>query len=247
MIIVGVCVMIFCGSGTILTDSNPYQICDSTLHGDRDYITFITPSHTIESIYLGITEDEYRDSMYRLGMRQGYTFNEVPEMLIGSDRCVRVIGDYIMNRYETDYMRATASLYLVQTGIEYESDDVNYGVAEYWARPTETLYHLKGDCEDTAILFCSICRYMGIKAILLNGDGHIGSAVCVNAIGEPYIYNGEEYYSCSTTSSYTERIGSSVMVQDAMWIKEEGPRFLYYLYSFGKQIGDKVEGRLCSL
>lgn len=241
MILVGVCELLFCGICAFSTETNQYMICEDTLHGKTGYITFSTPYFTEDSIYLGITEEEYRDSMCRIGMRQGYVFNDIPYELMSEDRCVRLIGDYIMARYNADYMRATAALFLIQTGITYESDEVLYGTHEFWSRPTETLYHLKGDCEDSAILMCAICHYMGIKAILLDGDSHISAGVCVNAVGNSYEYKGDMYYACGTTFSEPHMIGYTAMEQGELWVEEHGSRYLYYLYSFHKQMGERVE------
>ena len=58
----------------------------------------------------------------------------------------------------------------VCSAIEYEGDDVLYGCPEYWATPAETLWVGKGDCEDTAILFVTLCRAFGYDAVLVRMD-----------------------------------------------------------------------------
>lgn len=40
--------------------------------------------------------------------------------------------------------------------IEYQLDEDFNGVSEYWKFPLETLYDMKGDCEDTSILFAAL-------------------------------------------------------------------------------------------
>jgi predicted transglutaminase-like cysteine proteinase len=46
----------------------------------------------------------------------------------------------------------------------YTLDQVNYGVQDYWATPAEALERGSGDCEDYAILLCSLLRAYGVPA-----------------------------------------------------------------------------------
>lgn len=52
----------------------------------------------------------------------------------------------------------------VAANIEYRTDEEQWGVAEYWQTPEETLSLLTGDCEDFAILLCTLLRAYGISA-----------------------------------------------------------------------------------
>jgi len=52
----------------------------------------------------------------------------------------------------------------VATRIFYKSDQDNFGVSDYWQFPLETLEHGTGDCEDIAILLCSLLRASGVPA-----------------------------------------------------------------------------------
>jgi len=49
----------------------------------------------------------------------------------------------------------------VATNIKYKSDMATHGVSEYWQLPLETLQLRTGDCEDFAILLCSLYRATG--------------------------------------------------------------------------------------
>lgn len=49
----------------------------------------------------------------------------------------------------------------VSKNVEYTSDNVTHGVAEYWQFPNETLTLGTGDCEDYSILLCSLLRANG--------------------------------------------------------------------------------------
>lgn len=52
----------------------------------------------------------------------------------------------------------------VATSISYKSDQDNFGVGDYWQFPIETLERGSGDCEDIAILLCSLLRASGVPA-----------------------------------------------------------------------------------
>lgn len=49
----------------------------------------------------------------------------------------------------------------VGNNIEYEYDSNQFGKTEYWLLPWETIAKGKGDCEDQAILLCSLLRADG--------------------------------------------------------------------------------------
>lgn len=52
--------------------------------------------------------------------------------------------------------------FFVTTDITYTSDREQYGVADYWAAPAETILSRKGDCEDFAILQAEVLRHIGV-------------------------------------------------------------------------------------
>lgn len=49
----------------------------------------------------------------------------------------------------------------VSSHITPKEDQEIHGVPDYWQFPNETLSLKSGDCEDLAILFCSLCRADG--------------------------------------------------------------------------------------
>ncbi len=66
----------------------------------------------------------------------------------------------------------------VAANIEYKSDEEQWGVEEYWQTPEETLSLRTGDCEDFAILLCTLLRAYGIAeeqiyvAVGIDNDGY---------------------------------------------------------------------------
>ena len=51
----------------------------------------------------------------------------------------------------------------MQVAAKYETDSEQFGEDEYWLHPIETLYHCKGDCEDTSILASAIFSVLSEK------------------------------------------------------------------------------------
>lgn len=48
----------------------------------------------------------------------------------------------------------------INSKIKYENDLANWGFNDYWATPRETLFKLKGDCEDYVIIkYISLLKY----------------------------------------------------------------------------------------
>lgn len=89
------------------------------------------------------------------------------------------------------------------------------GVLEYFKYPAETLYDMRGDCEDTSILYCALMKHMGYEVALCDytgdeymGRGHMAAAVYVPSriYGTYYNIDGKEFYYCETTSD-TMKVG----------------------------------------
>lgn len=55
--------------------------------------------------------------------------------------------------------------------IIYLTDDISWGSPEFWQLPEETLARGKGDCEDGAILICSLCLNAGVPAYMVRVAG----------------------------------------------------------------------------
>ena len=52
----------------------------------------------------------------------------------------------------------------VGSNVQYKFDNVSHGQEDYWQFSKETLALRKGDCEDSAILLCSLLRADGVSA-----------------------------------------------------------------------------------
>jgi predicted transglutaminase-like cysteine proteinase len=76
----------------------------------------------------------------------------------------------------------------VAANIEYKSDEEQWGVEEYWQTPEETLSLCTGDCEDFAILLCTLLRAYGI------GEEQIYVAVGVDNKGYGHAFLTEDWY-----------------------------------------------------
>lgn len=98
--------------------------------------------------------------------------------------------------------------------IEYKSDLLSKGKAEYYKYPVETLYEECGDCEDTTLLFLSIIHAMGYKGILIIFPDHACAAVAVSASGSYVEYGGNRYFYCETATEGSQGIVNSYNVGD---------------------------------
>lgn len=160
---------------------------------------------------LDISEEEFEESMSERILRRGTAMAPAPISFVDpADVHVRQVAEQILretSRYG-DNERALAALWFVQTAIQYAADADLYGEDEFWARPSETLYCHKGDCEDTSVLLCSILLAMGFDAVLLDYPGHIAVGVCIEgAEGTSYSDGGRSYFLCETARDETCPIG----------------------------------------
>jgi hypothetical protein len=76
----------------------------------------------------------------------------------------------------------------VAANIEYKIDEEQWGVDEYWQTPEETLSLHTGDCEDFAILLCTLLRAYGV------GAEQIYVAVGVDDDGYGHAFLIEDWY-----------------------------------------------------
>jgi hypothetical protein len=72
--------------------------------------------------------------------------------------------------------------------VHYRSDSEIHGVGDYWQLPTETLKLSTGDCEDYAILLCTLLRAYGVPS-----DQVYVALGCSNS-GSCHAYLVERYY-----------------------------------------------------
>lgn len=149
----------------------------------------------ISVIDLGITQDEFRESMENGTMRYATFLDPASIHTVDpDDRYVRMIADMILAMTDDDCQRAVIALNFVQTGIEYVYDWDNYGSRNFAATPLETLYMRTGDCEDTSILLTSIYLAMGLDCELLDYPEHV-------AVGVRWD-DDMEYLYCETTFDF---------------------------------------------
>lgn len=128
----------------------------------------------------GMVSQEDFDKAHSVGpLRQGSRFSPAPTHLVDpDDPYVQDIASSMDRGSDREKVREI--LYWMSHNIKYESDSVLYGCSEYWAVPAETLYYMKGDCEDFAILFCSIAMAMDLKVVLLDYTEHSSAGVYLN-------------------------------------------------------------------
>lgn len=98
----------------------------------------------------------------------------------------------------------------IQTGFEYEYDDVVWGCDRAFF-PEESMYYPYCDCEDRSILLTRLVRdIIGLNCVLVYYPGHLAAAVDITegtATGDYIEYEGRKYFIADGTI-----IGSGVPV-----------------------------------
>ncbi|MEM0996542.1 MAG: hypothetical protein AAGN35_05670 [Bacteroidota bacterium] len=91
-------------------------------------------------------------------------------------------------------------LSFTRTSFFYKDDRRRYG-REKPMTPEQTLYHSYSDCEDRSALFFYLNRKLvGLPAIVLDFNNHVGTAVELPGItGDTFRYKNREYVYCEAT------------------------------------------------
>jgi len=122
-----------------------------------------------------------------------------------TDSSILAFRDYLEEQSAgmTKLQRANFVLRFVQKNIEYTKDASGKGMNEYWKYPYETLYDMRGDCEDSAILYASLMKSLGYEVALILYDDHMATGIGMpsGTSGTYYEKNGTCYYYCETTAT----------------------------------------------
>lgn len=157
------------------------------------------------TLVLDIAREDVDASLSSGILRKGTVLVPAPVLLIDADDpYVRQVAEHIASETGgcSEETRATAALNFVQTAVRYVSDQELYGAPEFWASPVETLYNHCGDCEDQAVLLCSLFGALGIRCVLLDYPGHIAAGV--------FIGDSEELLFCEATCDIPTDLGYGV-------------------------------------
>lgn len=126
-----------------------------------------------------VSQEDFEKAHSYGGTRQGSLFAPAPTLLVvPDDPYVQAIVSTFDSESEWD--KAMDIMNWIYVNIDYRTDNELYGCSEYWAVPSETLYYMKGDCEDLAILFCSMAVAMGLDAVLLDYPEHTAAGVYID-------------------------------------------------------------------
>ncbi|MBQ7701252.1 MAG: transglutaminase domain-containing protein [Candidatus Methanomethylophilaceae archaeon] len=173
------------GTSTITFNSFDWNVPQFGSSGVTSYISAETP------MIMSITNEDYRSSIAAPGIpRHGTILNPTPVPLCSDDAYLQSVADYLAPYLEgkTNAQKAIIVLTFVQDIIDYQTDVEQYGKAEFWATPMETLYSKHGDCEDTSILFVSLASICDIDCGFVTfdsdihgtaGTGHMSVAVAL--------------------------------------------------------------------
>ncbi|MBQ3751089.1 MAG: hypothetical protein II865_07300 [Bacteroidales bacterium] len=107
-----------------------------------------------------------------------------------------VFSSQLKNR--TEYDAVAFLLSYMHYGFDYATDEAQFGHEKPFFCE-ENYYYPKNDCDDRAILFSFLVRYLlGLEVVLIEYPGHVASAVHFhdNVSGEFVEYNGLKYVIC---------------------------------------------------
>ena len=138
-----------------------------------------------------VSQEDFEIAHERNVLHHGHWSTPHPSMLVEPD-CpyVKELAEDLCA--DSEWRTLKNILRWISLNIDYESDDVLYGTGEYWALPCETLYYMKGDCEDYAILFCSLAVAGGMDVCILDYPTHVSAGV----------YQDGELYFCDLFDGY---------------------------------------------
>ena len=111
----------------------------------------------------------------------------------------RLLRPYIKNM--SAYEAVSFLLYYLQYGFDYATDNEQFG----YEKPffcEENYYYPKNDCEDRAVLFSFLVRYLTtLNGVLIEYTGHVAAAVCFpdNVQGKSVFFNEKKYVICDPT------------------------------------------------
>ncbi len=106
-----------------------------------------------------------------------------------------------------------------QSLLNWVCENIRYDQVEsdshknYFRFPIETLMEGAGDCEDTSILYASLCKAIGINIVLLRQIGHICAAVEGNFTGLSLRHDGKSYFLAETTTDKAAPIGADLGIE----------------------------------
>lgn len=149
----------------------------------------------------------YRTANNRIQKVNGspYLSNKDLQVRMNTDLGDGVVDEFIdvlkNDAYSWNRTLSEHIIYVVQNYIDYLYDTDERDYAKF---PYETLYDMGGDCEDKAILMCSLLDRAGYDVCMIVFSDHVGVGVAmVNDIENGYYYkgnNGVKYYYLETTA-----------------------------------------------
>lgn len=149
-------------------------------------------------LHADLNKSQYKGLEARVGYNKYRFMADYPTV---DDECIQYIARKLdmMCKKKTKQFRQGFLLAFVQQNVKYTYDKNQYGVSEYWALPIQTLSSRKGDCEDTAILYCALAYNMHIDSQLVTVPGHAFPVVRYGLFTD-FIIDGEIWHPAETTT-----------------------------------------------
>lgn len=207
----------------LMPDDNEdaYEHCDTdtsnTYNWKSDYHYY---SYTMK-----IDREDFKKSMLGREIRFSCKITNPYDLVDPEDKYIVQTSNYLKGITESKDDKQTVKTItdFVCSAIKYKTDDELYGTTERWAKPMETLYLHAGDCEDKAILLCSLLIACGYDAVLIDFPQHM-AVLCVieGQTGYEYEHNDKTYYYIESTTD-SAYIGAKAQYDEwTIWDKKDG-------------------------
>lgn len=165
----------------------------------------ITKEYTIDDDRI-VVDYQAKDILRYVGTRTQFTFT-AHHFITMDDPVVLKTYRAIEPRMSgmSDIEKVNILHQFIWTNITYNTDDTMHGQHEYIQYPSETLLTGQGDCEDSALLLCTLLRLAGLDAVTIEQMGnHVFVGVAVDGTGEYVQVFGSptKYYTIEQTSNW---------------------------------------------
>lgn len=129
----------------------------------------------------------------------------------------------------------------VMTKVQYQLDEDNYGVDEYWAMPEQTDASKKGDCEDGAFYLASLALNSGVESDRIRVYGGLVNDGSGGAAGHAWVAYRRETDNQWVTMDWCY-YANDTAVRDRTLMKDDPNLLLpfFYVTSKGTLVSDGV-------
>ncbi len=157
-----------------------------------------------------VNDREIKDSIINISMNMVQLFSTYPQVdvdvyanAIPSEEFCASLDRLLVPVFKdlSEYDAVALLLKYLQYGFDYATDDEQFGFEKPFFCE-ENYFYPQNDCEDRAVLFSFLVRYLlGMDVVLIDYPGHLATAVCFkeNVSGASLLHRGKRFVICDPT------------------------------------------------